>query len=165
MTKNKHEKRSFRNYQEEFLILLEDGLRTAGRITKREFDRVSESVRAKLEQKYGKERIDEFHTRIRNNWQDVVKKFDSARRRLETDDSLRKGKEIGVQILESLAAAMKRAAENLESSLSDKVTYHAGQVVDKGVFLCNGCSRIQEVKRRRKLTPCPECGSSEYRQA
>lgn len=165
MAKNKQEKRSFRNYQEEFLILLEDGLRSAGRVTKREFDRVSESVRAKLEQKYGKERIDDFHARMRNNWQDVVQKFDSARRKFEGDDSIRKGKEIGVQILESLAAAMKRAAENLESSLSDKVTYHAGQVVDKGVFLCNGCSRIQEVKRRRKLTPCPECGSSEYRQA
>jgi hypothetical protein len=165
MAKNKQEKRSFRNYQEEFLILLEDGLRTAGRITKREYDRVSESVRAKLERKYGKERVDAFHARLRNNWEDVVQKFESARRKLETDDSLRKGKEIGVQILESLAAAMKRAAETLESSLSDKVTYHAGQVVDKGVFLCNGCSRIQEVKRRRKLTPCPECGSSEYRQA
>lgn len=163
--KKKQDKRSFRNYQEEFLVLMEEGLRTAGRITKREFDRVSEAVREKLERKYGKEKLHQFHTRLQNNWQEVVEKFDSARRRIESDDTWKKSKEVGVQVLESLATAIKRAAENLESRFSDKVTYHSGQVVDKGVYLCNGCSKIQEVKRRRKLSACAECGSTEFRAA
>jgi predicted RNA-binding protein YlxR (DUF448 family) len=64
-----------------------------------------------------------------------------------------------------LAGALRRAAESLEASLSDKVTYHAGQVVDKGVYLCASCSKIQEAKRRRKLSPCSECGGSEFRMA
>jgi hypothetical protein len=151
--------------QDEFLILLEEGLRTAGRITKREFDHVSDVVRERLEKKYGKEKVERFHSKVQENWQDTVKTFNSAADRIKADDSFKKGKEIGVQILENLAASIKRAAENLEASLSDKVTYHSGQVVDKGVFLCNNCSKIQEVKRKRKLTACKECGGSEFRMA
>lgn len=165
-TKSKEKKkRSFRSYQDEFLVLLEEGLRSAGKITKREFDRVSERVKARLERKYGKERLEDFSARLKDNWQEVVDKLYQTRDRLEANKSIRKGKEIGVQILEGMAGAIKRAAENLEASLSDKVTYHSGQVVDKGVFLCIHCSKIQELKRRRKLAVCPECGSSEFRMA
>lgn len=165
MTKssNKENKRSFRSVQEEFLILLEEGLRTAGRISKREFDRVSEVVKSRLERKYGKEKVEEFHNRVRNNWQDTVNRMNSMREKVAAEDSVRRGKEIGVQILTGLADTIRKAAENLEASLSDKVTYHTGQVVDKGVFLCNNCRKIQEVRRRRKLSACPECGGSEFR--
>lgn len=161
--KNQEKKKSFHSVQEEFLILLEEGLRTAGRITKREFDRVSDVVKDRLEKKYGKEKVEEFHTRIRANWQDTVDRMQSVRDKISTEDSFRRGKEIGVQILTSLADAIRKAAENLEAGLSDKITYHAGQVVDKGVFLCNNCRKIQEAKRRRKLSPCAECGGSEFR--
>jgi hypothetical protein len=161
----KENKRSSRSVQDEFLILLEEGLRTAGRVTKREFDRVSEAVRERLEKKYGKEKVEQFHTRVQANWQQTVDRINNATDRIKVDDSFKKGKEIGVQILENLAAGIKKAAENLEASFSDKVTYHSGQIVDRGVFLCNSCSKIQEVKRRRKLSICQECGSSEFRQA
>lgn len=161
----KGRKKSFRSMQDEFLILLEEGLRTAGRITKREFDRVSDVVRDRLEEKYGKEKVERFHSRVQANWQETVNTFNSAADKIRTDDSFRKGKEIGVQILENLAASIKRAAENLEASFSDRVTYHSGQIVDKGVFLCNNCSKIQEVKRKRKLIACKECGGSEFRMA
>jgi hypothetical protein len=164
-TKQKKEKRSYRSVQEEFLVLLEEGLRTAGRVTKREFDRVSEAVRDKLEKKYGKERVDQFQSRVQANWRETVDKFNNATDRIKSDDSFKKGRDVGVQILENLAATIKKAAENLEASFSDKVTYHSGQIVDRGVFLCNNCSKIQEVKRRRKLSVCSECGGSEFRQA
>jgi len=164
-TKQKKEKRSYRSVQEEFLVLLEEGLRTAGRVTKREFDRVSEAVRDKLEKKYGKERVDQFQSRIQANWKETVDKLNNATDRIKADESFKKGRDVGVQILENLAATIKKAAENLEASFSDKVTYHSGQIVDKGVFLCNNCSKIQEVKRRRKLSACAECGGSEFRQA
>ena len=165
MKKNEGKKRSSRSVQEEFLFLLEEGLRTAGRVTKREFDRVSDTVRERLEAKYGKEKVDAYHERVRTNWQETVNKFNSARERIAAEDSVRRGKEMGAQILGGLADALRRAAENLESSLSDKITYHAGQLVDKGVFLCNQCRKIQEIKRRRKISVCPECGSSEFRMA
>ena len=158
-------KKSSRSFQEEFLFLLEEGLRTAGRITKREFDRVSEAVKERLEKKYGKEKVGEFHGRIRSNWQDTVERMHSLRDRIAAEDSVRRGKEIGIQILTSLADTIRKAAENLEAGLSDKVTYHAGQIVDKGVYLCNDCRKIQEVKRRRKLSACAECGNSEFRMA
>jgi hypothetical protein len=161
----KENKRSSRSVQDEFLILLEEGLRTAGRVTKREFDRVSEAVRERLEKKYGKEKVEQFHSKVQANWQQTVDRINNATDRIKVDDSFKKGKEIGVQILENLAASIKKAAENLEASFSDKVTYHSGQIVDRGVFLCNSCSKIQEVKRRRKLSICQECGSSEFRQA
>ena len=164
-TKQKKEKRSYRSVQEEFLVLLEEGLRSAGRVTKREFDRVSEAVRDKLEKKYGKERVDQFQSRVQANWQETVDKLNNATDRIKADESFKKGRDVGVQILENLAATIKKAAENLEASFSDKVTYHSGQIVDRGVFLCNNCSKIQEVKRRRKLSACPECGGSEFRQA
>jgi hypothetical protein len=161
----KESKRSSRSVQDEFLILLEEGLRTAGRVTKREFDRVSEAVRERLEKKYGKEKVEQFHSRVQANWQQTVDRINSATDRIKVDDSFKKSKEIGVQILENLAAGIKKAAENLEASFSDRVTYHSGQIVDRGVFLCNNCSKIQEVKRRRKLSACLECGGSEFRQA
>ncbi len=166
MNKNKQDKKkSFRDFQEDFLIVLEEGLRTAGRITKREFDRVAETAREKLENKYGKEKVDEFSGRVKQNWQEMVDKFQQARARLEGEGSIRKGKQVGVRLLEDLASAIKRAAENLEASLSDKLTYHGGQLVDKGVYLCVNCRKIQEVKRRRKLSGCAECGGSEFRSA
>jgi hypothetical protein len=164
-TKEKKGKRSYRSVQEEFLVLLEEGLRTAGRVTKREFDRVSEAVRDRLEKKYGKERVDQFQARVQANWKETVDKFNNATDRIRADESFKKGRNVGVQILENLAATIKKAAENLEASFSDKVTYHSGQIVDRGVFLCNTCSKIQEVKRRRKLSVCSECGGSEFRQA
>lgn len=164
MNKSRQDKKkSFRDFQEDFLIVLEEGLRTAGRITKREFDRVAETAREKLENKYGQEKVDEFSERVKKNWQEVVDKFQNARTRFEDEGSVRKGKQVGVRLLEDLASVIKRAAENLEASLSDKLTYHAGQVVDKGVFLCVSCRKIQEVKRRRKLSACAECGGSEFR--
>jgi len=166
MNKSRQDKKkSFRDFQEDFLIVLEEGLRTAGRITKREFDRVADTAREKLENKYGKEKVDEFSDRVKKNWQEMVDRFQNARTRLEGEESIRKGKEVGVRLLEDLASAIKRAAENLEASLSDKLTYHAGQVVDKGVYLCVDCRKIQEVKRRRKLSVCAECGGSEFRSA
>jgi len=160
-----NKKRSYRNFQEDFLIILEEGLRTAGRITKREFDRVSETAREKLERKYGKEKVDDFSARVKNNWQEMVDKIQETRTRFEQEDSFRKGKEIAAQVLDGIAAAIKRAAENLEASLSDKVTFHAGQIVDKGAYVCVSCKKIQETKRRKKLVPCEECGGSEFRQA
>jgi hypothetical protein len=166
MNKNKEQKKkSYRDFQEEFMILLEEGLRSAGRVTKREYDRVSEAVKARLEKKYGKEKVEEFSGRIRTNWQDFAKKFEEARMRVEAEEAFDRGKKIGAQMLEDLGNALKRAARNLEASLSDKVTYHAGQVVDRGVYVCANCSKIQEMKRRRKLAVCPECGSSEMRLA
>ena len=164
-TKEKKGKRSYRSVQDEFLVLLEEGLRTAGRVTKREFDRVSESVRDKLEKKYGKERVDQFQSRVQANWKETVDKINNATDRIKADESFKKGRNVGVQILENLAATIKKAAENLEASFSDKVTFHSGQIVDRGVFLCNNCSKIQEVKRRRKISACSECGGSEFRQA
>ena len=158
-------KKSFRSIQEEFLILLEEGLRAAGRVTKREFDHVSDVVKEKLEKKYGKEKVAEFHERARANWRETVDKMHSVRDRVAAEDSFRRGKEIGIQILNNLADSIRKAAENLEASLSDKVTYHAGQIVDKGVYLCNDCRKIQEVKRRRKLSACAECGHTEFRMA
>jgi Zinc-ribbon containing domain len=165
MDKKQEKKRSFRNFQDDFVILLEEGLRTAGRVTKREFDRVSETVKTKLEGKYGKEKVDEFTGRVKANWEEMVQMVQDARVRFEKDESFRRGKQIGVQFLEGLASAIKRAADNLEASLSDKPTFHAGQVVDKGVFVCASCSKIQEIKRRRKIAICPECGGSEFRMA
>ncbi|MCI0606689.1 zinc ribbon-containing protein [bacterium] len=165
MSKKQEKKKSFRDFQEDFVILLEEGFRTAGRITKREFDRTAETIKAKLENKYGKEKVEDFSNRVKADWEQTVQKVQEMRIRLEADASFRKGKQIGVQFLEGLASAIKRAADNLEASLSDKPTYHAGQVVDKGVFVCAGCSKIQEVKRRRKISACPECGGSEFRMA
>ncbi|MCI0413200.1 zinc ribbon-containing protein [bacterium] len=165
MSKKQEKKKSFRDFQEDFVILLEEGFRTAGRITKREFDRTAETIKAKLENKYGKEKVEDFSNRVKADWEQTVQKVQEMRIRLEADTSFRKGKQIGVQFLEGLASAIKRAADNLEASLSDKPTYHAGQVVDKGVFVCAGCSKIQEVKRRRKISVCPECGGSEFRMA
>ena len=165
MNKKQEKKKSFHDFQEDFVILLEEGFRTAGRITKREFDRASDTIKAKLETKYGKEKVEEFSNRVKADWEQMAQKVQEARVRFEADESFRKGKQIGVQFLEGLAAAIKRAADNLEASLSDKPTYHAGQVVDKGVFVCAGCSKIQEIKRRRKLAVCPECGGSEFRMA
>lgn len=162
---NQEKKKSFRNFQDDFVILLEEGLRTAGRITKREFDRVSETVKTKLEDKYGKEKVEEFTNRVKADWEEVVHKAQQARAKWQADDSFRKGKQIGVQFLEGLASAIKKAAENLEASLADKPTFHSGQVVDKGVFVCADCRKIQEVKRRRKLSVCQECGGSEFRMA
>jgi len=147
------------------MVLLEEGLRSAGRVSKREFDRVSEAVKARLEQKYGKERVEEFSSRVRTNWQDFAKKVEDARMRVEAEEAFQRGKKIGAQILEDLGNALQRAARNLEASLSDKVTYHAGQVVDRGVYVCANCSKIQEIKRRRRLAVCSECGSSEMRLA
>lgn len=163
--KKQEKKKSFHEIQEEFITLLEAGLRTAGRITKREFDRACDGVRERLEQKYGKDKMEHLSERIKNNWQETAQRLREAGQKIEADEAFRRGKEIGVRILEELAATLKRAAENLETSLSDKVTYHAGQVVDKGVYLCNQCRKIQEIKRRRKLPVCPECGMSEYRMA
>jgi hypothetical protein len=165
MNKKQEKKKSFRDFQEDFVILLEEGFRTAGRITKREFDRASDTIKARLETKYGKEKVEEFSNRVKADWEQMAQKVQDARVRFEADESFRKGKQIGVQFLEGLAAAIKRAADNLEASLSDKPTYHAGQIVDKGVFVCASCSKIQEVKRRRKLAVCPECGGSEFRMA
>jgi hypothetical protein len=165
MTKKQEKKKSFRDFQEDFVVLLEQGLRSAGRITKREFDRTAESIKTKLEAKYGKEKVDQFSDRVKGDWEQAVQKMHEVRTRLEADESFRKGKQIGVQFLEGLAAAIKKAADNLEASLSDKPTYHAGQVVDKGVFVCAQCSKIQEIKRRKKLLICTECGGSEFRSA
>lgn len=166
MVKNsKGKKESSRSVQDEFLTLLEEGLRTAGRVTKREFDRVSDVVRSRLEKKYGKEKVEEFHDKVRANWQETAEKLHSARQHLGAEESVRRGKELSVQILTGLADAIRKAAENLEASLSDKITYHSGQVVDRGVYLCNSCRKIQEVKRKRKLSVCAECGSSEFRMA
>ena len=162
---NQEKKKSFRNFQNDFVILLEEGLRTAGRITKREFDRASETIKSKLEHKYGKEKVEEFTNKVKVDWEEVVHKVQDARVKWQSDDSFRKGKQIGVEFLEGLASAIKKAAENLEASLADKPTYHAGQVVDKGVFVCADCRKIQEVKRRRKLSICEECGGSEFRMA
>lgn len=145
--------------------MLEAGLRTAGRVTKREFDRACDNVRSRLERKYGKEKMEDLSERMKSNWEDTVQKIRRTGQKIEADEAFRKGKAIGVKILEDLAATLKTAAENLEASLSDKVTYHAGQTVDKGVYLCNQCRKIQEAKRRKKLPVCPECGSSEYRMA
>jgi hypothetical protein len=163
--KKQEKKKSFRDVQEEFLTLLEAGLRTAGRVTKREFDRACDGVRVTLERKYGKEKIENLSERMKNNWEETVQKLRETGQKIEADESFRRGKAIGVKILEDLAATLKSAAENLEASLSDKVTYHAGQAVDKGVYLCNQCRKIQEAKRRKKLPVCPECGNSEYRMA
>ena len=165
MNKKEEKKKSFRDFQEDFVILLEEGFRTAGRITKREFDRASDTIKTKLESKYGKEKVEEFSNRVKADWEQMAQRVQDARVRFESDESFRKGKQIGVQFLEGLAAAIKRAADNLEASLSDKPTYHSGQVVDKGVFVCASCSKIQEIKRRRKLAVCPECGGSEFRMA
>jgi hypothetical protein len=161
--KNQEKKKSFRDFQDDFVILLEEGLRTAGRITKREFDRVSETVKAKLEDKYGKEKVEDFSNRAKRDWENMIHKVQEARTKWKSDESFRKGKQMGVEFLEGLASAIKRAADNLEASLSDKPTYHAGQAVDKGVFVCAGCSKIQELKRHRKIAVCPECGGSEFR--
>jgi hypothetical protein len=158
-------KKSFRNFQDDFIILLEEGLRTAGRVTKREFDRVSETIKTKLEDKYGKEKVEEFTNRVKGDWELTVQKVHEARSRWKTDDSFRKGKQIGVEFLEGLASAIKKAAENLEASLADKPTYHSGQMVDKGVYVCADCRKIQEAKRRKKLVICQECGGSEFRMA
>ena len=165
MSKKQEKKKSFLDFQEDFVILLEEGFRTAGRITKREFDRASDRIKTRLESKYGKERVEEFSNRVKSDWEQVAQRVQDARLRLEKDESFRRGKEIGVQFLGGLASAIKRAADNLEASLSDKPTYHAGQVVDKGVFVCASCSKIQEIKRRKKLAICVECGSSEFRMA
>jgi len=159
---NQQKKKSFRNFQDDFVILLEEGLRTAGRITKREFDRFSETVKTKLEDKYGKEKVDEFTNKVKADWEDVVRKAQEARAKWQADDSFRKGKQVGVEFLEGLASAIKKAAQNLEASLADKPTYHAGQTVDKGVFVCGECRKIQEIKRRKKLSICEECGGSEF---
>jgi len=163
--KSQEKKKSSRSVQEEFLVLLEEGLRTAGRVTKREFDRVSDTVRSQLEKKYGKEKVEQFHAKVRSNWQETADKFNSAKDKLGAEESFRRGREVGAQILTGLADAIRKAAENLESGLSDKISYHAGQVVDKGIFLCNSCRKIQEVKRKRKLSICSECGSTEFRMA
>jgi|SRR6185503_2204550 len=163
--KNQEKKKSFRNFQDDFVILLEEGLRTAGRITKREFDRASETVKTKLEDKYGKEKVEDFSNRVKRDWENMIHKVQEARTKWQSDESFRKGKQMGVDFLEGLASAIKRAADNLEASLSDKPTYHAGQTVEKGVFVCAGCSKIQELKRRRKIAVCPECGGSEFRMA
>jgi zinc ribbon family protein len=122
-------------------------------------------VKAKLQDKYGKEKVDEFTNKVKADWEEVVHKMQQARAKWQSDDSFRKGKQIGVEFLEGLASAIKKAAENLEASLADKPTYHSGQVVDKGVFVCADCRKIQEVKRRRKLSICEECGGSEFRLA
>ena len=161
----KEKKKSSHSYQDDFLILLEAGLRKAGNVTKREFDRVSESVQKKLESRYGKDKLEDFSTRVKANWQEVIHKLNEAGSKIEMNESFRKTKQAGARVLENIAAGLKRAAENLEASLSDKITYHAGQVVDKGVYFCLVCRKIQEMKRRRKLTNCPECGNYEFRQA
>ncbi len=163
--KKNEKKKSFLDFQKDFVILLEEGLRTASRITKREYDRVSERVKEKLETKYGKQKVEDFSNRVKTDWEQMVHKVREMRTKIEVDQSFRKGKKIGVEFLEGLAATIKKAAENLEAGISDKPTYHAGQIVNKGVFLCASCSKIQEVKRRRKLSVCQECGSSEFRAA
>lgn len=163
--KSNKKKHTFQNYRHDFLILLEEGFRTAGRITKREFDRASESIKDRLEDKYGKEKVEEFTQRVKKDWRQMVDSVQQQASKIDAEDSFRKGKEIGVQILENLAAAIKKAAESLEASLADKVTYHSGQVVDKGVYFCIDCRKIQEVKRRRKLSVCKECGRTEFRMA
>jgi rRNA maturation endonuclease Nob1 len=163
--KKQEKKKSFRDFQDDFVILVEEGLRTAGRITKREFDRVSDTVKTKLEDKYGKEKVEDFSARAKRDWEQMVQQVHEARAKWQADESFRRGKQIGVQFLDGLASAIKRAADNLEASLSDKPTYHAGQSVEKGVFVCAGCSKIQELKRRRKIAVCPECGGSEFRMA
>ena len=84
-TKEKKGKRSYRSVQEEFLVLLEEGLRTAGRVTKREFDHVSEAVRDKLEKKYGKERVDKLQTRVQANRQETVDKINKETDRIRND--------------------------------------------------------------------------------
>ena len=161
----KEKKKPSHSYQDDFLILLEAGLRKAGSVTKREFDRISEEVQTRLEHRYGKERLEDFSNRVKANWQDVIHKLNEAGSKIEMTESFRKTKQAGAKVLENLAAGLKRAAENLEASLSDKVTFHSGQVVDKGVYFCLVCRKIQEIKRRRKLTNCPECGNYEFRQA
>jgi hypothetical protein len=161
----KEKKKSSRSYQDDFLILLEAGLRKAGSVTRREFDRISEDVQRRLERRYGKERLEDFSSRVKANWQDVIRKLNQAGSKIEMTDSFRKTRQAGARVLENLAEGLKRAAENLEANLSDKITYHAGQVVDKGVYFCVVCRKIQELKRRRKLPNCPECGNYEFRQA
>jgi len=165
MNKSQGKKKSSRSIQEDFFVLLEAGLRTAGRVTKREFDRVTDNIQERLEKKYGKEKVEDYTRRAKANWEEMVQRVRNTGERIEVTDSFRKGKEIGVQVLEGLASALKKAAENLEASLSDRVTFHAGQVLDKGVYVCIDCKKIQELKRRRKLSACPECGSTEFRQA
>jgi hypothetical protein len=161
----KEKKKSSRSYQDDFLILLEAGLRKAGSVTRREFDRISEDVQRRLERRYGKERLEDFSSRVKANWQDVIRKLNQAGSKIEMTESFRKTRQVGARVLENLAEGLKRAAENLEANLSDKITYHAGQVVDKGVYFCVVCRKIQELKRRRKLPNCPECGNYEFRQA
>jgi hypothetical protein len=75
----KEKKKSSHSYQDDFLILLEAGLRKAGSVTKREFDRISESVQKKLESRYGKEKLEDFSTRVKANWQEVIHKLNEAR--------------------------------------------------------------------------------------
>ncbi len=147
------------------MVLLEDRLRTAGEVTKREFDRISDTVREKLENKYGKERVERMQNRVKANWEETVRKFNRAADSTGTEEAFRKAKRFSAEFLNNLAEAIKHAAENLEASLSDKITYHAGQIVDPGVYLCNTCSKFQEIKRRRKLTACPECKGTEFRLA
>jgi len=65
MSKKQEKKKSFRDFQEDFVILLEEGFRTAGRITKREFDRATETIKTKLETKYGKEKVEDFSNRVK----------------------------------------------------------------------------------------------------
>jgi Zinc-ribbon containing domain len=161
----KEKKNSSRNYQDDFLILLEAALRKAGSVTQREFDRISEGVQQRLESRYGKERLEDFSKRVKVNWKEVIHKLNEAGSKIEMTESFRKTKQASARVLENLAAGLKRAAENLEASLSDKITYHSGQIVDKGVYFCVVCRKIQEVKKRRKLPNCPECGNYEFRQA
>jgi rubrerythrin len=122
-------------------------------------------VQSRLERRYGKERLADFSNKVKSNWKEVVQKVNHAGNKIEMNESFRKTKKAGARVLENIAAGLKKAAENLEASLSDKITYHAGQVVDKGVYFCLVCRHIQEMKRRRKLPNCPECGNYEYRQA
>src|SRR4029453_1314364 len=115
----KEKKKSSRSYQDDFLILLEAGLRKAGSVTRREFDRISEDVQRRLERRYGKERLEDFSSRVKANWQDVIRKLNQAGSKIEMTDSFRKTRQAGARVLENLAEGLKRAAENLEANLSD----------------------------------------------
>lgn len=69
----------------------------------------------------------------------------------------------GAQVLLKLVLKIKDAAEAVESNLAGAMTYHRGEHVPGGHFLCASCSKEVVLDVSRRIPACPTCGKGEFR--
>lgn len=146
---------------EKMSAVLRENLERAGMITEEVFDRaLNESREWALKFKDNhQEEISKVAEFIRRDWQEGMRSTGEQARKTLDPDRLQAGL---LGLLLKLARTAGEWLEAVAGRLSERLTYHAGEIAGAGTLACNGCGRQLKFDKPTPIPECANCGGNTF---